>query len=395
MFFRLSKAPDNRFSSHFALGNLVLSTDAGWHKQDRQGHVYVYKGYMDTVLLEENLHLISCQPCTGNFCIFDYEIGTGIISVRTDHWRSFVMWANAQGLTNLVADGRPIWADSEITIDQDLFLIENKIDIIGRIETSPVSSNQLIDLVHQSLTSRIRSFLSQSRLPIRIFCSGGIDSMLVFSYIKANTDRFEIVFNQHIEWDEFWCKNQAHIRQTFWGYQQIHHWTMPCYLSSGAPGDEFMLRSPTTSNLWLKHHGTSILSELDKGKTDRLHRDYFLRKKHLKLFAEQQQDGSLDQMTTQQVMHHLCNIVVNDFQHWHIGNTLTFTPLRDLEMFKLFLRLPLQDAIEQILDSEISKQLIARNDANLLNYLSDSKNSDEVLSNLVGLMSKYSAISGQ
>jgi hypothetical protein len=48
----------------------------------------------------------------------------------------------------------------------------------------------------------------------------------------------------------FYLANSSDIKK-YWGYRQIHHWQMPCVLASGAPGDEFMLRSPTTANQYL------------------------------------------------------------------------------------------------------------------------------------------------
>jgi hypothetical protein len=87
--------------------------------------------------------------------------------------------------------------------------------------------------------------------------------------------------------------------------------------------------------------------------------------------------------------------VLNDCQHWHLGNTLTFTPLRDLALFKLLLRLPFADAVAQIMHSEISLALIERNDPELLKYISPIKNTGETFSNLVYLMNKHSAKSGQ
>ena len=87
--------------------------------------------------------------------------------------------------------------------------------------------------------------------------------------------------------------------------------------------------------------------------------------------------------------------MVNDFQHWHLGNTLTFTPLRDIEIFKTLLRLDTDTAIKQIVNSEISFELIARNNPDLLNYLSPKKNVGNVYENLFQLMSKVSARSGQ
>ena len=78
----------------------------------------------------------------------------------------------------------------------------------------------------------------------------------------------------------------------------------------------------------------------------------------------------------------LCNIVANDWQHWHLGNTLTWTPLRDLEIFKILLRLPLSHAINQIMNSEFSQFLIERNTPGATRFLSDQKNTGSALKNL-------------
>jgi hypothetical protein len=86
------------------------------------------------------------------------------------------------------------------------------------------------------------------------------------------------------------------------------------------------------------------------------------------------QDKSLSGLTQTQLLHHLCNINVNDPQHWHIGNTFMFTPLRDIEIYKKIAMLPAEQGLLQILHAQINKDIIARNDAELLNYVSAYKN---------------------
>jgi hypothetical protein len=148
-------------------------------------------------------------------------------------------------------------------------------------------------------------------------------------------------------------------------------------LASGAPGDEFMLRSPTTANLYLLYNGTSI-PELLTQKASCLHYTYFSLSKHRKLFDSQQATGD----STEQLHHALCNIVANDWQHWHLGETLHWTPLRDLEIFKILMRLPLSDAIDQIMDSTLSRALIERNVCGATELISDQKNTEPILKNL-------------
>lgn len=332
----------------------------------------------------------------GNFCVIDYDTRSGSTIIKTNRYRGFMMWYDQHGLSNLVQKDYPIWADSSINIDQSLRLHETKVDVIGKIDESKISRHELVDFVHNRLIKKIKSFLSNNHLPLRVFCSGGIDSMLVFSYIQALTDRFEMVWTNRTDWDEFWCRNQHYIRSNFWAYNQIHHWTDPCVLTSGAPGDEFMLRSPTTANLWLRYNGTSIPTELSSPRyQNSLHSDYFRLTKHLDIFEDQKKHNSQSILSIKDFYWKLCNMVINDCQHWHLGQTLTFTPLRDLEIFKKFLRLSPTDALSQIMDSSISKELIARNDPSLLDYLSGVKNVGESYARLPGLMSRYPAVSGQ
>jgi hypothetical protein len=81
-----------------------------------------------------------------------------------------------------------------------------------------------------------------------------------------------------------------------------------------------------------------------------------------------------------------CNINLNDWQHWHLGKTLTWTPLRDVDLFKLFARLQLSDLKEQVMNSIVQRRLIEKNNPKILTYLSTQKNSVNYLENLTNLL---------
>jgi hypothetical protein len=145
-----------------------------------------------------------------------------------------------------------------------------------------------------------------------------------------------------------------------------------------------MLRSPVTANSYLLYHATSIPKILNKSDQEYLHRGYFALPKHLELFDQQiQSTGSL-----QDLHHELCNIIVNDWQHWHLGNTMHWTPLRDLDIFKIIVRLPLEDCIHQIMDSSFSRILMERNIPGVSKSLSDQKNVGPVFKNLSSLFNR-------
>jgi hypothetical protein len=119
-----------------------------------------------------------------------------------------------------------------------------------------------------------------------------------------------------------------------------------------------------------------------------LHHTYFSKSKHQEIFQNQSPPTT---WSRHDMLWNLCNILANDWQHWHIGNTLTWTPLRDLRIIKLLLRLPVEQALGQIMNSDISRSLIENNCSGLSKYISDQKNSGNVMSNLVDFYFNKSA----
>ena len=68
------------------------------------------------------------------------------------------------------------------------------------------------------------------------------------------------------------------------------------------------------------------------------------------------------------------NILANDYQHWHLGNTLTWTPYKDIKIVKILLQCPIDELIPQLLDGRLSKDLIIDYNPAIIDYLSEYKN---------------------
>jgi hypothetical protein len=269
-------------------------------------------------------------------------------------------------------------------VHADLAVTENHFDAIGPIETAELTRQQVVSAIVDLLDKKTQAFLAHNTLPIKVYLSGGVDSLLVYSFLQKHTDQYSWVNGTHVDYDYFWLKNSGDIRN-YWAYKQIHHWTDPCVLTSGTPGDEFMLRAPTVGNMLLMHHAVNIFDLLEN--TDCLHRTYFLNQKSVELFKHMLEHVPPIQHRGQ-LFEQMCNININDWQHWHIGNTLTWTPLRDLEIFKLLLQLPLQDQIDQFLNSGISREIIEHNRPGLSRVISAQKNSGNLLENLTDFLIK-------
>lgn len=383
MFFNLGTDKLSNFPQHWAVGSLWLSTDAGWNHVSLGGWQLVYKGYAEAAqldLLLPNILTESAPQTLGNFCVVAWNDAG--IRIFSDRWRGFPIWYNQhQCITNLTPCDHTAWTDSIVSVDFDLRIREVNFDAVGTLDSTPLTKNEAVDIIDQRLRSRISQFLSNNKRPLKVFLSGGVDTLLVWSYVHALGAEFELVDYLHVDLDQFWRCNSHHLAK-FWAYKQIHHWKESVCLASGAPGDEFMLRSPTTADLWLRRRGTSIPNQLSNLQQC-LHRDYFQQAKHQYIFDCH--DQKLPESTDWQ----LCNMVLNDWQHWHIGNTLTWTPLRDLEIFKVFLRLSVTDAVDQIMNSSISRLLIERNAPGACSMLGDQKNTGAVMANL-----KYQQLRG-
>jgi hypothetical protein len=201
--------------------------------------------------------------------------------------------------------------------------------------------------------------------------------MLLYSYLVAAGAKFELLEYDHVEHDYFWRAN-SHLLTEYWAYKQTHHWRESCVLASGTLGDEFMLRNPVSGDFYLRHQGTSLNAEILPA---HMQHDYVHLEKNQRSLNNQ---PAL--LTTKKELHyHLCNAMVNDWQHWHLGNTLHWTPLRDLDILKTIMRLPLNHAIDQITDNKFSQALIERNLPGGSVFLSTQKNTGPVLKNLNGL----------
>jgi len=382
MFFSISKDSKDNFPHHYNFGSLIVNTDDGWKLVTIDGIKYLYKGYTDKGIIEDNLSQIVTEnfpTFLGNFCV----IGNG--RIVSDLYRSFPVTFNDTEITNLKDVGQSIWCDNYLTFDADLNVIKKHNDVIGKINSDTITEEAAIIKIDSILSQKIAEFIKHNTKPLKIFLSGGVDSMLVYSYIKKYSSNYKLILSEHFDYDYFTLKNGYALKKNYWAYRQLNYWKDECVLSSGAPGDEFMLRSPVTANLYLRHHNTSIPQLLTENNKNKMQFNYFLLEKNKKIYVQQQEED-IKFASNAEMMRYLCNINANDFQHWHLGNTLTYTPLRDLEIFKVLMRLDIDSAINQIIDSSISKKLIERNDSSLIACLSDSKNHENYMSNLVHLL---------
>lgn len=380
MFFEICDSKRDNFPHNFQHKDLFINLDHGWNTDyDKHNNKLFYKGYLDNYCLEDFLDEIAEQEeplFTGNFCLIKcFDQG---VTFKTDRFRSFPIYYNNKSLTNLYTLGDPIHTDSFVMITNDLKKIESKFDLFPKSNYKHLSLHDCVSRVDNIITEKFTNFVKFNKLPLKVFLSGGIDTTTLYSYVLKLNIPHVLVKCFHTDLDYFYLKNH-HTLSNFWGYRQIHYWTEPSLLLSGAPGDEFTVRSPTTANLMLRYHDLSIDRILENHK-DSLHYRYFL---NYSTLFESQKDAKFQSLN--HVIDECLNIILNDYQHWHLGQTICFTPLRDIEIFKSIASLNKDDLINQIFNSIVQKELIKKNAPDLLNCLSTNKNTGNFLENLVNI----------
>lgn len=354
MFFSISKKPDQRFPCTSSMGAWIVSHDNGWAKTPTS----MRKGYFYQTILH------------GNFC--EIEMSGDSIAIRHDRERSYPLWWNDETLTltNCYETGQRLWTDDKVQLTRDGIEIE-KTDIIGCIDDSLLTADQAAELLDKRFVDKFRALKSET-LPLKIFVSGGIDTACILSYLLRSEIQFDLISYEHFDYDHFTNNFASTLKQTHWGYKQIHHWNEPCMLLTGGCGDEYMFRGPLTIAKWAAWHQIDLVPLFEK--QDGYHNRYFLKQQNRKIFQtelDQQEILRHHYPTKLDLMKHLIDVNLNDHQHWHLGHTMTWTAFKDIELFKIMMRLDQDSLINHWINADMNRKLIS---GECLKYVSTYKN---------------------
>lgn len=378
MFFRIARGKTDRFSYHHALGDtLVLGVDSGWHCLDVPAGSLFYKGYSsDHIPLDVIARRLYDQPTLqfqGNFCVIIHK--NDQVTITHDSCRSFPLWHDGDSVTNLEPLAHSVWADAHIIMDRSgTFHVDPLPKHTPGVSTS---YNDTLHKVHDIICNTFENFLTHNKLPLKIFVSGGVDTVMCYSYLKKFTNRFELIDYEYKKFTYFYKKNWHDRLQRFWAYRQIHTWgEEPVALVSGGCGDEYFMRGPITANLFLIGiHGTNINRLLPAHENDYMY-DYLTRESTQKKLLEHETSDRYRSITStkKNTIKYIESNLVNDHQHWHIDDTITFTPFKNIAIPFLIMNLSLEDYEKQIMNAQLNKDLISLNDSDDLKLISKFKN---------------------
>lgn len=356
MFFSISRTQDTRFPNNHKVCNLWFNCDNGWNNVAAGTW---HKGYL------------------GNYC--QIELGNFGAKILHDEFRSFPLWHNHDNITNLAHCDvtAQAWADDELSMDQHGTVDAKKILLPLQVPDKTISIAQAQDQIKAVLDHTVTSFFDQYDIQTRVFVTGGVDTMLIYALLRSHHKHMNLVQEFVYEEDFFVQVNQS-VLGDHWGYCQLHHWLDPTWLATGSHGDEYLLRGPEIIALLTAWHDIDFEKILLQN-SHCYHYKYFLREKNLKIFRRywaQRKELQSTYPTKEKLLYQVLNILVNDHQHWHLGNTLTWTPFRNIELTKILLQCDIGDLLQQFLDAQITKNLIDIYEPDLTKFLSNYKNFD-------------------
>ena len=354
MFFSITKQQDSRFPNQWQCGNLWVNCDHGWQQPTPTQWT---KGYYD------------------NHCALQMtEIGAKITHSTP---RSFPLWHGPGIATNLPCDtaSTRAWADDDLIMDFEGNVLATKRPIDCSVSDQPLTLQQVKQLIVDHLSQSLDQLQKMQIQNLKLFCSGGIDTLMLYAMLMRDRIDFELITHEYYDYDMFTCHNSKTLK-LFWAYEQIHHWNQPTWLATGSCGDEYFLRGPAVIAMLTSWHDINFGELLEQNK-DKYH--YYHFNKYHDLWTEswktrhqlRHQYPTIHDLN-QQIINHL----VNDHQHWHLGNTMTWTPFKNIEIAKILLRCDIQDLLPQFLDGEFNKSLIEDFYPGSIGFLSKFKNTN-------------------
>lgn len=378
MFFDISKSLKKNFTKNYHLKNgIFLNLDSGWNTYDIDAKKVFFKGYItEKQNLLQILTSIVNDPTPkykGNFFCIISDDEKIVLTHDTTRGTPLFYLKNDCVITNLIC-GQNINANflCELNYNFDINLKKFKPYVV---DDTNLTYGEGLNKIYNLLAEEFELFLSKNDRPIKIFMSGGVDTLIVYSFLKKFTKNFELLDYEFKKFTHFYKHNWDQQIKKFWGYTQMHTWgEEPVALMTGGCGDEFTLRGPETLKLLCDYHDIDLPALLENNK-DCYHYTYFTNnEKNKKIFNKEKKNF----FNKKYMISYILNILINDHQHWHLDNTLFFTPFKNIKLPNIILNFDKEIIIAQALNAKISKDLIIKNDPADLKFLSKYKNEDNL-----------------
>jgi len=352
VFFSIATQPDFRFDNRVEHLGLWINFDQGWQVTQQE----LYKGY------------------SSNHCRLVLE-HNGVCITHSEP-RSFPVWFKHGFISNLYCGlDKQAFVRDHLHMDPDGRIVWTPRDLDLSVPSDTITMDQALNLICDRLDTAVQDLKQHDHPPLRLFCSGGLDTFLIYAMLKHHQVEFELLSTEHFETDDFTTHNQPALDH-YWSYrqQQLHHWNHPAWLVTGGCGDEYFLRGPAVIAMLTAWHDIDFQSLL-QANCSQYHYHHFNKYQQLwQTSWQQRQQLQCQYPTRQQLLQQIMDNLANDHQHWHLGHTITWTPLKDIEIARILLQLDMDDLVPQFLDGAVTKRVIEHYCAPVLDFVSTYKN---------------------
>ncbi len=349
MIFEIGRSPNTNLSEHYEDSGWVISTDKGWDQHSHGGAVCLHKG------LQSN----SCTIAVND---------SGWI-LETPMMRSFPLWSSEDGecVTNCRPLHNKIHNFNKVSHDGKLKVEYEEPEWISDVfnQSKCLEQSVLEDKICDLLVGQA-SALTSTGLMIKIPNTGGVDTTMIRSvldyagveYTLADAIKTPSRTHQHM------IDQNKLAGGNFWGYQQMADTSVPHILATGFWGDEYLQRNPLYTHLYLQYFDKDLTKAYESAGQSYM-RNFFDHHYRAKV-------KDFDCTDTPRRL--LQDMMLNDFQMWHIDECLTWTPLGDIELLRLSLQATPETAIDQCVNAGLSRSIISRLNSKNLDLLDTNKN---------------------
>ena len=331
-FFCSTKEKTNSFGlyEHKIDGNYIY-LDQGWSREDD----YFFKG-------------ISSSWCKIYF--------NGPIRIETNKFRDFPVYHDGACLSNFNKLEHVVPVDGIPSIDEGKVEISYIKDFYPKIPNDQLSFTDCKDILYDAVIENIGTFVANNKKETMMPDQNGVDTLLVrsaFDHIGADYQLFS--FDRRPKLSSL----GNHLSKSFWGFSQVPEYNDKVVVS-GFYGDEWILRNPYYAHVLLSNRGIPITEIFDSTE------DCYM-KKYFETYRNKcsvPSDKSREELLTQ---------ICNDFQIWHLNDTMFLSPLKHETLLTL-LAADSETIVSQVTNATLSKAVIESLNPNLLDKLDAHKN---------------------
>ena len=346
-----SNLPHEFLNEMHEVGRWKIFLDAGWTSNSVGSTTTFKKGYST----ESEIADAKANE-TGNFCIITCKTNT--VTIEHDNCRGFPIYWNENMLSNLYVTDNQLWTGQTGWVEGDRVKCSLGELILDPINPDKQDVDVLLDLTDMYFKDYISNYLKYNP-DFHVAHTSGIDTITVSALANKELQPPE---------PRVTCDSplSTHIKSSHWGYAKLPN--KYNFIGTGFCGDEFMMRNPTYVNWYLKFHGIDLCSSYNENPNTYM--EGFIKHRYLDKMA----NDAISFDSEKQMQYHYMNTLLNDFQMWHLNETITFTPFKNRYVPHLLMSMKPKDALGQVTDALFSKNLIRRNNSKLLLELSANKN---------------------